>query len=202
MQKTLPLLAALTAACLMTPAQAQTPGSYAGIGVMSVATDNASDFASAIYGASGSGDDSTNGLKIYGGYVFPNRFGIEAGYYDLGSYDVRGFGILQDEFKVSAFAVSGTYTLPMGASFDAIFKLGLAFTSADYTCVTGCGGAFVNTSESGAAGLLGAGVGWRVAPNFTLRADFEVFSGVPHAAGGQDVDYDYTAFSVSGQFNF
>ena len=201
MRKILTLLAALAAACLTTPAQAQTSGAYAGVGVMSVTTDNASDFAAVFYGPAGSGDSSANGLKIYGGYVWPSRFGIEGGHYDLGSYEVRQGGTKTDEFKVSAFAVSGTYTLPMGANFDANFKVGLAFTSADYTCVTSCGG-IANTSKSGTAGLVGAGVGWRVAPNFTLRADFEVFSAVPHSAVGQNVEFDYTAFSVSGQFKF
>jgi len=205
MKTTLWLLAALAAACLMNPAQAQMrhSGGYAGVGAMSASTDNASDFAAVFIGPSGSGDRSATGLKAYGGYVFPSRFGIEGGYYDLGAYDVRTGGAKSDEFKVNAFAVSGTYTLPMGASFDANFKLGLAFTHVDYTCVTGCGGFFVNTSNSGVAGLLGAGVGWNASRNFALRADFEYFGGVPHAVGSlPEANYDYTVFSVSAQVQF
>jgi OmpA-like transmembrane domain len=205
MKELLSLFAALAAACLMTPAQAQmaTHGGYAGVGAMSVSTNNASDFAAAFIGPSGSGDKSATGFKVYGGYTFPYRFGIEAGYYDLGSYDVRTGGAKSDEFKLSAFAVSGTYTLPMGAGFDANFKLGLAFTNVDYTCVIGCGGLFFNSSNSGVAGLLGAGVAWNAARNFALRADFEYFGEVPHTVGAlAETTYDYTAFSVSGQLRF
>lgn len=202
MRKILPLLAAIAAACLIAPAQAQSTGAYIGVGVMSVSTDNARDFAAAVNGPGGSADDSANGLKIYGGYLWPSRFGVEAGYYDLGKYDVRAFGAETDEFEVSAFSISGVYALPMGANFDLNLKLGLAFTKVDYTCMAGCGFPFVSTSKSGTSGLLGAGVGWNVVPNFSLRADFEYFSAVPHAAGGQEAEYGYSAFSLSGQVRF
>jgi hypothetical protein len=205
MKKILPLFAALAAACLMNPAQAQMrgQGGYAGVGAMSVSTNNATDFAAVFIGPAGSADKSASGVKVYGGYVFRGNFGIEGGYYDLGTYDVRTGGAKSDEFQVSAFAVSGTYTLPMGAGFDANFKLGLAFTSADYTCLTGCGGFFFNSSTSGVAGLLGAGVGWYAAPNFSVRADFELFSQVPHSVGAlPEANYDYTTFSVSAQYRF
>jgi len=200
MKKTVLLLSIL--AGMFISAQARAQGAYAGIGVMSVSTDNATDFAAVFNGPTGSGDGSANGLKIYGGYVWPSGFGIEGSYYDLGSYEVHAASTKTDEFKVSAFAVSGTHTMPMGTSFDLNLKLGLAFTSADYTCVALCGGIFVNTGKSGVAPLFGAGVGWRVAPNFTLGADLEIFAGVPHSAAGQEVEYDYTAFSLSAQFKF
>jgi len=205
MKTTLSLLAALAAVFLMSPAQAQMrgQGGYVGVGAMSVTTDNATDFAAVFIGPGGSADDSATAMKVYGGYVFPNRFGIEGGYYDLGSYDVRTGGAKSDEFKVNAFAVSGTYTLPFGGAFDANFKLGLAFTNVDYTCVTGCGGFFVNTSNSGVAGLLGAGVGWNASRNFSVRGDLEIFSGVPHKIGTlPDANYDYTSLSVSAQYRF
>lgn len=202
MQKILPLLAALAVACLMTPAQAQTRGGYAGAGVMSVWTNNAKDFASATYGFTGSGDDTTTGFKVYGGYLWPSRFGFEVGYYDLGSYDVKDFGAKTDEFAVNAFTVSGVFAMPFGGNFDFNAKAGIAFTNVDYTCVTVCGFPYVNTSKSGTAGVIGAGVGWRVAPNFSLRADYEFFGGVRHAVGSIEADYDYGAFSLSALVRF
>jgi OOP family OmpA-OmpF porin len=205
MKRILPLLAALAAIFLVNPAQAQMrhSGGYAGVGAMSVSTDNASDFAAVFIGPAGSGDKSATGLKVYGGYVFPSRFGIEGGYYDLGTYEVRTGGAKSDEFQVSAFAVSGTYTLPMGASFDANFKLGLAFTSVDYSCISGCGGLFFSSSKSGVAGLMGAGVSWNAAPNMAVRADFEYFGGVPHAVGSlPEANYGYGVFSLSAQYQF
>jgi OOP family OmpA-OmpF porin len=206
MKTTLSLLAALAAALVMNPAQAQMRGQgggYVGAGAMSVSTDNATDFAAVFIGPGGSADDSVSGLKVYGGYVFPGGFGIEGGYYDLGTYDVRTGGAKSDEFKVSAFAVSGTYSLSFGASFEANFKAGLAFTNVDYTCLTGCGGFFVSAGNSGVAGLLGAGLGWNASRNFSVRADFELFSGVPHRVGVlPEANYDYRALSVSAQVRF
>ncbi len=201
MQKILPLLAALAAACLSTPAQAQTGEGYAGVGVMSVSTENAREFAAAFRT---SGDGSSTGFKAYGGYLWPGRrgrFGIEFGYYDLGTYDVRTGTAKSDEFAVNAYTISGVYALPFANRFQLNAKVGLAFTNADYTCVTGCGGMFVNTSKSGVGGLFGAGVGWRVAPNFSLRLDFEVI-GVTHSVGGLEEDYGYGMLSFSGQVNF
>jgi hypothetical protein len=186
----------------MTPAQAQTPGGYAGIGVMAVSTDNARDFASIFIGSGGSADKSAGGLKLYGGYQWPNRFGIEAGLYNLGTYEVLASGTKSDEFEVSALAVSGTYAIPMGTSSDLTLKLGLAFTNVDYTCLSSCGGIFVNTSKSGVAGLLGGGVGWRITPKFSLRADLELFGGVNHSVGGLEAEYGYGALSLSGQVKF
>lgn len=199
MRKILTLLAALAAAGLATPAQAQSSGGYAGVGLMSVSTDNARDFA-AVYATSG--DGSANGFKIYGGYVWPSRFGIEVGYYDLGSYDVRTGTAKSDEFKTNAMAVSGVYAMPFAANFDFNAKLGIAFTNVDYTCFSSCTGIFVNTSKSGVAGVFGAGVGWRVTPNFSLRADYEVVGGVTHSVGGLEADYSYGALSLSGQLKF
>ncbi len=199
MRKILPLLAALAAACLMTPAQAQTAGGYAGVGILSVSTENARDFAAV---NATSGDGSSTGFKVYGGYLWPSRFGIEVGYYDLGTYDVRTGTAKSDEFAVNALTVSGVYALPFARVFEFNAKVGLAFTNVDYTCVTGCGGIFVNTSKSGTAGVLGAGVGWRVAPNFSLRLDLEGIGGVTHSVGGLEADYGYGALSFSGQVKF
>lgn len=202
MRKIPTLLAALAAAFLMAPAQAQTSGAYAGVGVMSVWTDNAKEFARTTYGFGGSGDDTATGFKVYGGYLWPSRFGVEVGYYDLGSYDVKDFGAKADEFAVNAFAVSGVFAMPIGRNFDFNAKLGIAFTNVDYTCVTLCGFPYVNTSKAGTAGVAGAGVGWRVAPNFSLRADYEYFSDVRHAVGNLDADYGYGALSLSAQVRF
>ena len=202
MQRALLLVAALAAACLITPAQAQTAGGYAGVGVMAVSTDNAREFAATYIGPGGTADESAGGLKLYGGYQWPNRFGIEAGLYNLGTYEVRIAGAKSDEFEVSALAVSGTYMVPLGTSFDLNLKLGLAFTNVDYTCLSSCGGIFVNTSKSGVAGLLGGGVGLRITPNFSLRADLELFGGVDHSVGGVVAEYGYGAFSLGGQVRF
>src|SRR6266571_2343091 len=188
MKKIRILVVVFSGVLLATPALAQQGGGYVGAGFLSASTNNASDFAD-VFG--GKGDKSATGLKVYGGY------------YDLGTYDVKSGATKTDEFKTSAFAVSAVGSWPFGTEFDFHGKLGLAFTSADYTCKVVCGGpVFVNTSKSGSSLLLGVGVGWKATRNFSLVADFELFSKVKHAAGIASNDADYTTFSVSGQYNF
>jgi hypothetical protein len=186
---------------LATPALAQPLDGYVGAGFVSVSTKNASDFADAFV-VNGSGDKSATGLKVYGGYLW-NGYGLEAGYYDLGTYEVKLGGIKMDEFKTTAFTVSGVGSWPLGTALNLNGKVGLAFTSADYTCVQACGGTFVNTSKSGVSALLGIGLGWQATKSFSLRADLEHFFDVKHAAGTLLTnDASYTALSVSGQYNF
>jgi len=201
MKKIRILLVMLTSAFLATPALAQSAGGYVGAGFLSASTNNASDFATAFNGPTGSGDKSATGLKVYGGYMW-GRYGVEAGYYGLGTYEVKLGGTKTDEFKTTALTVSGVGSWPLGTAFNLNGKLGLAFTSVDYTCVVGCGGLFVNTSKSGVSTLLGIGLGWQATKDFSLRADLELFTGVKHGVSTVEAKYGYTAFSVSGQYNF
>ena len=200
MKKIRILVAVFFGVLLATPALAQV-GGYVGAGFLSASTDNANDFGKVFRG--GGGDKSATGLKVYGGYMFRPYLGVEAGYYDLGSYDVKAGSLKTDEFKTSAFAVSAVGSWPFATAFNVHGKLGLAFTSADYTCKVGCGGLVsVNTSKSDVAPLIGIGVGWKATRNISVVADFELFSNVKHAAGIASNDADYTVFSVSGQYNF
>jgi len=200
MKKTALLFALLVGALPATQASAQ--GAYAGVGVLQASTNNAQDFAAFIVGPGGSADGSASGFKLYAGYQWQSRFGVEAGYYDLGTYAVSTFGVKTDEFATTAFAISGTYAIPMGTSVDLNFKFGIAFTNADYTCLTGCGYPFISSGRSSSAGLFGAGVGWRFAPNFGLRGDFEYFTGVEHSVAGNLGIYDYATWSLSGEVRF
>jgi hypothetical protein len=201
MKKIQILLVAFSGVLLATPALAQQRGGYIGAGFMSSSTNNASDFATAANGLSGSGDKSATGLKVYGGYMF-GRYGVEGGYYELGTYNVKFGATTTDKFKTTAITVSAVGSFPLGTAFNLNGKLGLAFTNADYTCVQACGAPFVNTSKSDVAPLLGIGVGWQATRNFSLHGDLEIFTGVRHAAGGVEDKSDYTAFSVSAQYNF
>jgi hypothetical protein len=204
--KTFACLAALLAGALLggaqAHAQARVSGGYVGVGAMQAYTNNATDFAALAIGFGGSADSNATGYKVYGGYVWPQRFGFEVGWYDLGSYDVFTFGVKSDEFKTSALAFSGTYSLPINPSVDARFKVGLAFTNVDYRCSSACGWPYISTSHSDIASLLGAGVGWRLAQNFSVRLDWEYFGGVAHSVGGVLALYDYNTFSLAGQFHF
>jgi opacity protein-like surface antigen len=203
--KKIAFLAALLAGTLLAAqahAQARSTGAYFGAGAMQTYTDNASEFAYFSIPFGGSGDGSATGFKVYGGYVWPARFGIEVGYYDLGTYDVFTFNTKSDEFKTTALAFSGTYSLPLNPSAEVLFKFGLAFTDVDYRCFSACGWPYVNTSHSDISPLMGIGIGWRIAPSFSVRADWEYFGLVTHSVGGMIAEYDYSAVSIAGQFHF
>ena len=191
------LLLPLLAACFAVPAQAQTQGGYFGLGTVSASTDNARDFALAEGGTAA--DKTAQGHKVYGGYLW-NQYGVEVGYYDLGTYDVMTGAVKSDDFKVSAFTVSGVLAIPLGSSVTFNGKLGIAFTSAKYRCYALC--IYPDTNESDIAAIFGAGIGWRPVRNFTLRADLESIGEVSHAAGLNTGLYPYTVLSISGQVNF
>ena len=193
------LLLPLVAAFFAIPAQAQTQGGYFGLGALTASTENARDFAAA-FGGTGA-DKTAQGVKAYGGYLW-HQYGIEAGYYDLGTYEVRSGAAKTDDFKVSAFTVSGVLALPLGSNVTLNGKLGIAFTSAKYRCyLVSCTGT-PDTNESDVAAIFGGGIGWRPVRNFTLRADLESIGEVSHAAGLNTGLYPYTVFSISGQVNF
>lgn len=193
------LACTLAAACLAGAAHAQSQGGYVGAGVLSASTDNAREFALAT--AADSADKSARGFKVFGGYLW-NQFGIEGGYYDLGTYDVMFGGALSDDFSVSAVALSGVLALRMTSQFTFNAKAGIAFTSVDYRCFQACGGNFVNTGDSDIAGVFGAGFAWRPARNFTLRADYESIGDISHSVGLLSESFPYTILSISAQFNF
>jgi len=201
MKKIRILLVVFSGVFLATPALAQWRGGYVGAGFVSASTENAADFADAFF-VNASGDKTATGLKVYGGYMFSRNVGVEVGYYDLGTYEIKSGGTKTDEFKTTAFTVSGVGSWPLGTAFNLNGKLGLAFTSADYTCIQGCGAPFVNTSKSGTTAVIGIGVGWQATKSFSLRADLEQFGHVTHAVSNLENDASYTAFSVSGQHNF
>src|SRR5882762_1135805 len=195
------LLVVIPAMFLATPALAQV-GGYVGAGFLSANTNNANDFAP-VNGPGSRGDQTATGLKVYGGYMFRPYLGVEAGYYDLGTYDVKdGTGVKTDDFKTSAFAVSAVGSWPFGTGFNVHGKLGLAFTTVDYTCKVSCAFPFVNTSKSDVSPLLGIGVGWKATRNFSVVADLELFSQVNHAVSNVESKADYTVLSISGQYNF
>jgi OmpA family protein len=191
------LLLLILAASLAAPARAQTQGAYFGLGALAASTDNAREFALAVN--SSAADKTASGLKVYGGYLW-NQYGVEAGYYDLGTYDVMTGAVKSDDFKVAAFTVSGVLAMPLGRNVTLNGKLGIAFTSAKYRCYAFC--LYPDTNESDIAAIYGAGIGWRLVPGFTLRADLEYIGDVSHAAGLNTGLYPYTVLTISGQVNF
>lgn len=199
MKRTAILIAALAGALLGAHAQAQEPGQgYFGIGLGAATTDGASPYGSTF------DDDTAAGFKVYGGSMW-ERFGIELGLYSLGKYGVDLGGAKIAQTETFAAAVSGVMAVPLGGGYSFRAKLGLAFTQAEFTCISLCGTmtpVLANTRRYGTSGLLGLGLGAQLWKDVLVRIDYEHFGGVHHQISTTEYKDHYDLLSVGLQFNF
>ena len=194
MKRTAILIAALAGLILTAPVRAQAPGqgAYLGIGYGSVWSNGGSFFSNTI------NEDTVAGGKIYAGYMRDDNWGIELGLHDLGKYDVFLLGAKTDEFKTTAVSVAGVFSTPIGAGYSFNGRLGLAFTNVEYDCLQLCGGAFADdTKKRGTSGMLGIGLGARLAQALSFRVDFDHFGSVHHAVGNTEYKESYDVLSVN-----
>ena len=199
MKRTAILIAALAGALLASQAQAQEPGQgYFGIGFGAATTDGTSPYGNTL------DEDTAGGFKVYGGSMW-ERFGIELGFYNLGKYDVNFGGAKIAETKTAAVAVSGVLATPLGGGYSFHAKIGLAFTQAEFSCISLCGTGnpvLADTKKRGTSGLLGIGLGARIGQNVLARIDYEHFGSVHHQISTTEYTDGYDIFAVSVQFNF
>jgi hypothetical protein len=198
-KKTAILIAALAGILLASHAQAQEPGQgYFGASYGAVWSDGASPYGNTL------DDGKSGGFKFYGGSMW-DRFGLEVGYYDLGTYDVKFGAAKIAETKTSAIAVSGVLATPLGGGYSIHGKLGLAFTQAAFSCIALCGTGspvLADTKKRGTSGLLGLGIGAKLGQDVMMRIDFEHFGNVHHQISTTAYNDAYDILSVSVQFNF
>lgn len=149
--------------------------------------------------------DSDTAYKIYGGYDFGNGFGLELGYYDLGSYSLKGTNLgspSQDDFSATAIGLSGVLNVPMGNNgwfFSG--KLGIAMADGKYDCVQQCTG-YPDKSSSSVGAIFGLGFGYNINKNFAVRADWESVGGIKYDWGNTELNTAVNMLSVSGQVRF
>jgi OOP family OmpA-OmpF porin len=108
--------AALSAACGLASAQG-----YAGalVGLAKISTDCPIGY---------SCDDSSTGMKVYGGYEVAPNIAVEVGYTNFGKSKVT-VGGGSGEFKSTALSVVGAFRFPIAAEFTGVARLGLASVS-------------------------------------------------------------------------
>lgn len=196
-------MAALVAALAAAPARSQeAPGGfYIGASGGAVYTDAAGSL-EVITG--GFHDRKVpNGGKVYIGHKRGN-VGMEAGYYYLGTYDflVTPAGAVQDQLKTHAIVVAGVYEAEMFPGYTLVARLGVAFTQAQYDCKLFCGGAFLDTDETGTSGMWGVGMDMRMTQILSLRLEFEHFGGVHHAVVSRRFKDGYDMFSAGVRLGF
>ncbi len=212
--KTTALIGALVAASLG-PAQAQVlqPADYAGVsGGRARALDM--DNASVNRALAGQGlptstdaiDRQATGWKVFAGHRFGPNFAVEGGYTWLGRYDFHGQiiadpGTVNSQFKaesINAFAVG---ILPWTPEFEAFAKAGVGFWRAKLSANgTFAGRSSRAESARGWSPILGVGLQYHLAPQWTLRAEAERFFNIGKAdrTGRTEIDL----YSLGVQYHF
>jgi len=205
MKKIGTIVALLAGVLLGGQAFAQAPGqSYFGASFGSVWTDGGSPYTINVVN-----EDIAAGVKAFAGNMLWNKFGLEVGYYNLGTYetDFTGSGQTFMEAETSAFTVNGVYTTPLGPGYAFHAKAGLAFTLYEASCrdAAVCAASTpvtVNTKFHGVSGMLGIGISANLAKDMAVRIDYEHFGSVHQAVGNTEFKDGYDFLSVGLQFTF
>src|SRR5574341_463084 len=149
-------------------------------------------------------EDVSAGGKAYLGYRW-DRAAMEFGFTHLGKYESHFLGAQVGEMETRAITVSGVYAWPLVPGYSLGAKLGLAFTEADYTCVSLCGTGVplnVNTKKRGLAGVLGFQGYIHMTSNFMVRVEFEHYGNVKHQVDTTEFNEAYDVLTVGLQLNF
>ena len=158
-------------ALLSTPALAQDPRWYIGVGIGQSTVEDFCDGAPAGVGC----DEKDTATRIFGGYQFNRNFALEAGYTDLGqaSADFPGMGSVS--LGASGFEFMALGIAPLGERWSLYGKLGLFAWDIDVSDSTGLVG---NFSESGTDLTYGFGVGVDFTKRWGARFEYQVYSDI------------------------
>jgi OOP family OmpA-OmpF porin len=111
--------------------------------------------------------DSTT-YRLYGGYQFNDYFALEAGYLDLGSFDeqaVQGGNVIPVSADADGFTFAARASIPVSEKFALHGTVGWFFWDGANEI------AGVNDNVSDANIFFGAGVGYSLTGNVSLRGD-------------------------------
>lgn len=125
------------------------------------------------------GRDTT--YKLQGGYRFNRHVAIEGGYANLGkyTYDAASTAPLvatrHGVGKIDGWNLGVVGSLPLGAQFAVLGKLGVVGYKIDFHCDgTGIACANPNRKDSGTALTYGLGADWNFSGNWFARAEYDV----------------------------
>jgi len=82
-----------------------------------------------------SGDDSSTGYKLYGGYQFTRNLALEGGYADFARFDARreivapAFGSMSSNIRAGGFYLGAVGIVPLPNRFSLFGKLGTGYTT-------------------------------------------------------------------------
>jgi len=128
-------------------------------------------------------DDGSTGFKLLGGYKLNPNMAIEGGYFDFGKASAGGATL-----KANGFGVGGAFHYDINSDFKLVGRLGAANMKAD---------ASASSSESSTQLYGGVGLGYKVAPNWSVDAAYD-FSKIKFSGE----KFDVHLFSVGLTFAF
>jgi OOP family OmpA-OmpF porin len=149
-------------------------------------------------------DERHSAYKVFGGYQFNRNFGIELGYFHLGSFGFHATttpaGTLDGDFRVQGANLGLVGTMPFTDNFSGLARIGVQYARTR-TAIAGTGAVVVaNThpSDREANVKIGLGLQYAFSPAFLLRAEVERFR-VSDAVGNHP---QVAMYSVSAVFPF
>jgi OOP family OmpA-OmpF porin len=144
---------------------------------------------------SGSVDGSDTGFKFFGGFQVNPNFALEAAYVNLGearySGDFFGDPVVGGRVEATGINLSGVLSAPLGPGFSVFGKLGLFLWEAEANDITA--GVPFSDRQDGTDLSFGIGASYDVAPNVSVRAEWEFF---------QPADTDTSLLSIGVVFRF
>lgn len=132
-------------------------------------------------------DTTDTAFKIYGGYMFNEYFGLDAGFFDVGD-QTEDFGFAAITVDMTGLSISLLGNLPLGENFALFGKVGVTSTTGD---VESQGFESEEASEDSISYGFGAALSFGLP--FELRAEYEVVE-------IDDVDLNY--WTIGGLYRF
>jgi OOP family OmpA-OmpF porin len=149
-------------------------------------------------------DERHSTYKVFGGYQFNRYFGMEVGYFKLGTHGFTATtvpaGTLDGQFRVQGANIGIVGTLPITEKFSALARVGLQYARTRTTLTTS-GAVTVadpRPSDREANAKIGLGVQYAFTPSFMMRGEVERFR-VSDAVGNHP---QVAAYTVSLVFPF
>jgi OOP family OmpA-OmpF porin len=182
------VLNALIASAAMAPVLVQAQSAYVGAGIL---VSNYHSGGNLQY-STDTGSQADTGFKLYTGYHVNDKFGIEAGYVDLGEAVVAGKYFF---VKPRSFYFAGTGTWQVSRRFALTGKLGVAASRSKFSNLNGS----LTQTENNTSLMAGFGTVFTITKRVQGVVELEHFGKVVDVGGGT---LKANTFSTSVRFNF
>jgi OmpA-OmpF porin, OOP family len=149
-------------------------------------------------------DERHSAYKVFGGYQFNRNFGVELGYFHLGSFGFHATttpaGTLDGDFRVQGANLGLVGTMPFTDNFSGLARIGVQYarTRAEINSTGAVTVTNPRPSDREANVKIGLGLQYAFSPGFMLRGEVERFR-ISDAVGNHP---QVAMYSVSAVFPF